>query len=54
MENKIKKEFDAVKMMREIRENLSKEYANSPIKEKDDLKIIREKYNIKRRIEIAS
>ena len=54
MENKIKKDFDAVQMMREIRENLSKEYRNSPNKEKNDLDYIKEKYNLKNKMKIAS
>jgi len=40
------KEFDAVKMMREIRNGLSKEYIEGPDAEKRDLEEIRKKYGI--------
>ena len=42
----MKKEFDAVKMMREIRDNLSKKYTEDPEAEKKDLEEIRKKYGI--------
>jgi hypothetical protein len=38
------KEFDAVKMMRDIRDKLHKEYAENPDKRENDLERIREKY----------
>ena len=46
--NNIKKEkkYDSVKMMREIRDRLSKEYSQNPEKELYDLKKIRSKYKI--------
>jgi hypothetical protein len=39
--------FDAVGMMREIRDKLSKKYAKDPEAEKRDLEAIRRKYGIK-------
>ena len=47
MKNKKEKTFDAVKMMREIRESLSKEYFQNFEKEKKDLKKIQLKYRTK-------
>jgi len=41
------KKFDAVKMMREIREQLSRRYTKDPEAEKRDLELIRKKYAIK-------
>ena len=41
------KTFDAVKMMREIRDNLSKIYIDHPEIEKKELEEIRLKYGIK-------
>ena len=41
---KIKKEFDAVKMMREIREKHHKEYENNPELRERRLSEIRKKY----------
>jgi len=41
------KKFDAVRMMREIRDKLSKSYSEDPEVEKRDLKDIRRKYGIK-------
>lgn len=41
------KKFDAVKMMREIREKLSREYEKNPQKQKEDLESIRKKYGVK-------
>ena len=40
------KEFDAVKMMRKIRNGLSKRYIEDPEAEKRDLEEIRKKYGI--------
>ena len=47
MKNKKEKSFDAVKIMREIRESLSKEYLQNFEKEKRDLRKIQLKYRIK-------
>lgn len=41
------KKFDAVKMMREIRDKLSKRYSEDPEAEKRDLEGIRKKYGIR-------
>jgi len=41
------KEFDAVKMMRDIRDRLSERWSNNPELEMKDLEEIRKKYNIK-------
>ena len=41
------KKFDAVKMMREIRDNLFKKYQEKPELEEKDLELIRKKYSIK-------
>ena len=41
------KKFDAVKMMRKIRDNLSRKYANNPKLEEKELSEIRKKYNFK-------
>jgi hypothetical protein len=41
---KKEKEFDAVKMMRDIREKLSKKYWNHPDVLKKDMEAIRKKY----------
>lgn len=38
------KKFDAVKMMRDIREKLHKEYENNPDKRQEDLERVRKKY----------
>jgi len=38
------KKFDAVKMMRDIRDKLHKEYENNPGKRQEDLERIRKKY----------
>ena len=40
------KKFDTVKMMREIRDNLSKKYAEHPEIEEKELEEIRRKYGI--------
>lgn len=45
--NSNKKSFDAVTMMRQIRDKLSREYLENPDKENKDLEQIREKYGIK-------
>jgi hypothetical protein len=45
--NKSEKTFDAVKMMREIREKLSEKYWKHPEVLKKDLEAIRKKYNFK-------
>ena len=45
--NKTKKKFDAVSMMREIRDKLSQKYLENPASEDEDLAQIREKYGIK-------
>jgi len=42
-----KKKFDAVKMMREIRDRLHKEYTESPGKREKDLEKIRQKISAK-------
>ena len=41
------KKFDAVKMMREIREKLSRQYEVNPEKQSEDLENIRKKYGVK-------
>ena len=41
------KKFDAVRMMREIRDKLSDIYTRDPEAEKRDLEVIRRKYKIK-------
>lgn len=41
------KKFDAVKMMREIRDRLSRKYAEDPETENRDLEAVRKKYGIK-------
>jgi hypothetical protein len=41
------KKFDAVKMMREIRDKLSEIYVKDPEAEKIDLEAIKSKYGIK-------
>lgn len=38
------KEFDAVKMMRDIRDKLHEEYEKNPEKRRADLERVREKY----------
>lgn len=43
------KKFDAVGMMREIRDKLSKSYTKNPEAENRDLEAIRIKYGIKER-----
>jgi len=41
------KKFDAVRMMREVRDKLSEIYSKDPEAEKRDLEAIRRKYGIK-------
>ncbi|MFH0797635.1 MAG: hypothetical protein V2A65_11405 [Candidatus Omnitrophota bacterium] len=41
------KKIDAVKMMRDIRDELSKRYSKNPEEEKRDLAAIRRKYGLK-------
>ena len=48
------KKFDAVRMMREIRDKLSSEYSQHPEKEEIDLAKIRKKYNIKNKIKATA
>ncbi len=43
MSNKDKK-FDAVRMMRDIRERLHKQYENNPEKREEDIERIRRKF----------
>ena len=53
MKNETKnKTFDAVAMMREIRDKLSQEYLENPDKEEKDLAQIRKKYGIKLKQEV--
>ena len=42
----MKKKIDAVKMMRQIRDELSEQYSKSPEKEVEDLKRIHKKYHL--------
>jgi hypothetical protein len=42
------KKFDAVRMMREIRDKLSKIYSKDPEAQKRDLQEIKERYGIKK------
>ncbi len=44
-----KKKFDSVKMMREIRNKLSKRWAENPAQEVSDLEKIRHKYKLKQK-----
>jgi len=48
MKNKKGKKFDAVRMMREIRDKLAGDYLSDPKKEEQDLIAIRKKYGIKK------
>jgi hypothetical protein len=48
------KKFDGVKMMREIRDNLSKIYLQDPELEEKQLENIRKKYGIKFRTQIPT
>ena len=45
--NQTKKKFDAVAMMRQIRDKLSEKYLENPCAEDEDLTRIRKKYDIK-------
>ena len=47
------KDFDAVKMMREIREELSEKYWKHPEILKKEMEAIREKYQLKASAETA-
>ncbi len=47
MTDKSEKKFDAVKMMREIRDKLSQRYLEDPSCQDKDLAQIRKKYGIK-------
>jgi len=42
-----KKKLDAVKMMRDIRNNLSQKYSDNPELEENELEQVRKKYGIK-------
>lgn len=53
MNNKKIKKFDSVKMMREIRDKLSKKYSKNPDKEIDDLNKVKVKYRIKSKVKVA-
>lgn len=44
---KTNKQFDAVKMMRDIREKLSEKYWKHPDILKQEMEAIRQKYNLK-------
>ncbi|MCL4378395.1 MAG: hypothetical protein M1409_08485 [Actinobacteria bacterium] len=46
------KKIDAVKMMRNIREELSKKYNKTPEEEQKDLVAIRKKYGLKKEVVI--
>ncbi|MBI4647205.1 MAG: hypothetical protein HY738_11620 [Bacteroidia bacterium] len=47
-----KKKFDAVKMMRDIRDKLTKRYLDNPDLEISDLQKIRRKYKIKTKVKL--
>lgn len=47
------KEFDSVKMMRDIREKLSEKYWKQPDILKQEMEAIRQKYNLKVAIQKA-
>jgi hypothetical protein len=49
------KEFDAVKMMRDIRDNLNKKYEKNPALREKNLQQIRKKYGLKttKKIKVA-
>jgi hypothetical protein len=51
--NKKEKNYDSVKMMREIRDKLSKKYSKDPDKEIADLEKIRTKYRIKSKVKVS-
>jgi len=48
-----KKKFDAVKMMRDIRDKLTKRYLENPDLELKDLEKIRRKYKLKQNTHFA-
>ena len=54
MTKQTKDRFDAVTMMRNIRDRLSKEYNEDPDKEEKDLIEIRRKYGIKKKSNIET
>jgi len=47
------KKFDAVKMMREIRDRLSKRYREHPELEERELEAVRRRYGIRRKERVA-
>ncbi|MBC8175354.1 MAG: hypothetical protein H8E82_06855 [Candidatus Marinimicrobia bacterium] len=51
---KKKKEFNTVKMMRNIRDKLSEIYRNNPEIEEKELRKIRQKYDIKPKLKISA
>jgi len=54
MNKKEEKKFDSVKMMREIRDKLSKKYSQNPDQETSDLVKIKAKYKIKSKEKVTS
>jgi hypothetical protein len=54
MNKQKEKKFDSVRMMRDIREKLSKKYSQNPNQETDDLAKIKAKYKIKSKEKVAS
>ena len=50
---KKEKKYDSVKMMREIRNKLSRKYSQNPAKEIEDLELVREKYGLKPKVKAA-
>ena len=54
MNKKVNKNFNAVGMMRKIRDKLSEEYNRNPEKEEKDLIEIRKKYGIKSKTKVES
>ena len=44
------KKFDSVKMMRDIRDDLSKKYNKNPKAEQNDLKLIRNKFKLTKKV----
>ncbi len=51
--NRKEKKFDSVRMMREIRDKLSKKYSQNFNQETEDLEKIRTKYKIKSKIKVS-
>lgn len=49
-ENENKKEFDAVRIMRDIRDRLSERYTKNPELEERELEETRQKYGIKPKV----